>query len=71
MKITEITITKVSYKGSNRIAYNVDRNGVPFGQIWTFKASGEVHPFHVKTLAGAYAYFPKYDEAERFIRGEM
>jgi len=66
-----ITITKVVAKGSNRIAYNVDLNGKPFGQIWTFKAKGEKHGYHVKILAGKYKLYSTYAEAERFIRGEM
>jgi hypothetical protein len=69
--VTQITITKVTYKGSNRISFNVDFNGRPFGQIWTFKASDEIHPFHVKTLDGFYATAKTYPEAERLIRGEM
>lgn len=72
VKIDEVTVTKkAKVKGSNRIAYDVDLNGVPFGQIWTFKAAGEVHPFHVKTLAGAYGTFKTYAEAEAGIRNEM
>lgn len=71
MTVTEITITKRSYKGSNRTEWNVDKNGVPFGQIWTFKGEGEEHPFHAKTLAGAYEWFHTYKAAETFIRNEM
>lgn len=67
----EITITKVVNKGSNLISYNVDLNNAPFGQIWTFKAKGEKHGYHVKTLKGAYKLYSTYAEAERFIRGEM
>lgn len=48
MRIQEVTITKVRNKGSNAIEWNVDLNGTPFGKIWTFKAAGEVHPYHVK-----------------------
>lgn len=72
IEVTEVTITgPIKNKGSNAVEYNVDKNGVPFGKVWTFKARGEVHPFHAKTLAGAYANFPTYDEAETFMRGEM
>lgn len=71
IKVQEITITKVKVSGSNMIAFNVDLNGVPFGQIYTFKAKGEVHPYHVKTLAGFYATATNYNAAERIIRGEM
>lgn len=67
----EVTITKVKHSGSNAINFNVDLNGVPFGQIWTFKAKGEWHPYHVKTLAGYYATFNTYKAAETAIRGKM
>ena len=43
--------------GSNSSIINVDRDGKPFGQVWTFTTKGEVHGFHAKTLAGAYKYF--------------
>lgn len=71
VKLQEVTITKVKRSGSNCIHYNVDLNGHPFGQIWTFKAKHEVHPYHVKTLAGFYANFTTYKDAERAIRGQM
>ena len=71
IKAQQITITKVVAKGSNRIAYNVELNDVPFGQIWTFKAKGEFHPFHVKTLRGEYTTRANYEAAERAIRAFM
>lgn len=72
-RIQEITITKVpAIKGGSQISWNVDLNGVPFGQIWTFKAfPGEVHCYHAKTLAGAYADFATYKAAETFMRSKM
>lgn len=67
-----ITITKVKpLRGSNIIRWNFDLNGNAFGQVWTFKAKGETHLFHAKTLAGAYEAFPTYAEAETFMRGKM
>lgn len=71
MKVQEVTITKVAPKGTNRIHWNVDCDGRAFGQIWTYKAKGEKHYYHVKTLAGFYAYAADYDAAEREIRGQM
>lgn len=45
-------------KDSGRISINVDRNGRPFGQLWTYRNTAEeFHPWHAKTLAGAYQVF--------------
>lgn len=67
-----VTLTKVAaVKGSNRVAYNVDCDGKPFGQIWTFKAKGEVHKFHAKALSGEYEAFDTKADAEKFLRGLM
>jgi hypothetical protein len=71
MRVQNVTITRVKHKGSNQVAFNVDLDGRPFGQIWTFHAKGEVHPYHVKTLAGFYATAVCYDDAEKLIRGQM
>lgn len=70
--VTEITITKrAKVRGSNMVEYTVDVDGVPFGLIWTFKAAGEVHPFHAKPLAGEHATFATYAEAETYMRGAI
>lgn len=70
--VTEITITKVPANGRGvSTRWNVAVNGVPFGQIWTFKNRGEVHPFHAKTLAGEYGAFDTYAAAETFMRGAI
>lgn len=72
VRTVKVTITKRGrVKGSNAIEWTVARNGVPFGLIWTFKARGEAHPFHAKTLDGAYKCFANYEGAEEFMRGEM
>jgi hypothetical protein len=72
VKLDEITITKVIVKGSNRIAWNVDKNGIPFGQIWTFRNTDtETHLFHAKDKFDVYAAFKTYAEAETFMRGLM
>lgn len=61
------TFTKEKARGTNRTAWNVDRNGEPFGQIWTFKAQGEAHPFHAKTLSGEYEKFPTLADAKAYM----
>lgn len=55
MATTFQTATKNA--GSKQTTINVDRDGKPFGQLWTFTNKGEVHGWHAKTLDGAYAYF--------------
>ena len=71
MNIQEITITKVTTKESNRIDWNVDLDGKPFGQIWHYSAFGERLPYHVQTLAGFYGETHSYKTAEQPIRGLM
>jgi hypothetical protein len=71
MRVQNVTITRVKHKGSNQVAFNVDLDGRPFGQIWTFKANGEWHPYHVSTLSGFYGEATTYDDAEKLIRGQM
>lgn len=70
-KVQEVTITKQTAKGSNRINYNVDLNGKPFGQIWTYKAKGEKHLYQVYCLNGFRSAHMTYDRAEEEIRGQM
>lgn len=69
----EVTITgPVKVKGSPRISYNYDLNGVPFGAVYTFKVSGEVHPYHAVKANGEHlGHFPTRDEADKAIRGAM
>lgn len=72
VRTVKVTITKVRPAGGSKmVRWNVDKNGEPFGQIWTFKVRGEQHPFHAKTLDGAYKCFANYEGAEEFMRGEM
>ena len=49
--------------GSNVLKINVDRAGVPFGQIWTIfrDCPGEVHPWHAKPLTGEHKTFWEND----------
>jgi len=56
---------QIKSKGSNRIAINVDRNGVPFGQIWTYRNTAvENHPFHAMPLDGDHVTFPTLAQAK-------
>lgn len=73
INVQEVTITKVNpAKGGSQIRWNVELDGKPFGQIWTFKKkAGFKFMFHAKSLAGEYGEFETYAEAERFIRGLM
>lgn len=50
-------IQQTPSKDTNQRTINVERNGRPFGQLWTFEAKGETHPWHAKTLAGDYHAF--------------
>lgn len=71
--VQEVTITRQSkIKGSNRIVYNYDLDGVPFGQVWTYKTIGEVHKWHVAKANGEYiGATDNYKAADVLIRGEM
>jgi hypothetical protein len=74
MHIQEVTITKApKVSGSNAIRWNVDLDGRPFGQIWTFKnTKTDTHRFHVATLGRPpLPSFATYAEAERALRGQM
>lgn len=71
--VQEITITKEkAFKGSNRIVYNYDLDGKPFGQVWTYKTAGETHKWHAAKSDGS--YIGAYDTraaADVGIRSEM
>ncbi len=68
--VPTFTITRPARgKGGNQVIWNVALDGNPFGQIWTFQARGECHPFHAKALSGEYARFRTYKDAELFLRG--
>lgn len=66
-----ITMTKVQRKGTNRVEWNYDLNGVPFGQVWTFNSPVETHPYHAKPLNGEYKAFDRRTEADAYMRGCM
>lgn len=71
--VQEITITgPIKVKGSPRIAYNYDLDGVPFGCVYTFKVAGEVHPFHAVRSNGEHlGHFSTRDAADVAIRSAM
>jgi hypothetical protein len=71
--VQEVTITgPVKFKGSNRVAFNYDLDGKPFGQVFTYKAKNEIHPYHVALATGEHigAYRTK-EIADKAIRGMM
>lgn len=52
---------KITTPGSSVIAINVDRNGQPFGRLWTFKKKpGYFHPWHAQAIGGEHrAFYPE------------
>lgn len=71
--VQEITITgPVKVKGSPRVAYNYDLNGVPFGQVYSFKVALETHPWHAVKANGEHlGHFTSRKAADRAIRAAM
>lgn len=56
LRVQEVSIEFIKVKpfaGSAMTnVYNVNRNGQPFGQVWTFKNTRtEVHPYHAVLAA--------------------
>lgn len=55
MKVQEITIefiTQAKVYGSTQKVINVNRNGQPFAQLWTWpNTATETHPWHAKLTA--------------------
>lgn len=69
--IQQITITKAAAsKGTAIIAYNVDLNGKPFGQMYSYKTDLS-RAWHAKALNGAYKLCDTRKSAELFLRGAM
>lgn len=49
--------------GSSQRVIDVERNGEPFGQLWTFRNSRTTwHPWHAKPLHGEHKTFWNADE---------
>jgi len=72
VEVQEITITKNKRKGSPRIDWNYDLNGVPFGQVFTYKVVGEVHMFTAVMRNGFYCgSHDTLAEADKALRSEM
>lgn len=57
--MTNMIFTKAPKVAGSKIkALNVEVDGKPFGQIWTFtKTKGEFHPWHAKPLNGEHRAF--------------
>lgn len=60
--------------GSNQTKIEVDRNGRPWGMVWTFRNTRtETHPWHAKALNGEHKAFYEADGGLRaamdFIKG--
>jgi hypothetical protein len=74
--LDEVTFHSPSVsRGSNQTKINVDLNGRPFAQLWTYTAKGESHPWHAKvTKTGRYRAFEGKRAKARamdWIRGEV
>lgn len=55
--LDEFTISPEFKDEHGKIEINVDLNGSPFAQLWTWRKSRETHPWHAKTLNGDYSHF--------------
>ena len=53
---------------TGQLVWNVDLGSQPFGQIWTFVAEGEEHPFHAKPLHGEHVTFATLEMAKQHMR---
>jgi hypothetical protein len=63
------TVSKaIRHQGSNATRWNIESDGRPYGQIWTFHAAGEVHPYHMQLLNGFYAQFDSLESAITFAK---
>lgn len=62
------TFTRVPKKpGSTQQTINVERNGEPFGQLWTWpNTRTERHPWHVKLLEGNHRTFDTLAKAKAY-----
>lgn len=49
--------------GTTQMVVNVERDGQPFGQLWTWPTTAtETHPWHAKPLTGEHKTFDKGGE---------
>lgn len=71
VKLDTFTVTKIKLGGINKVEWNVDHNGIPFGKVWTWTRKGETHPYHVVKASdeGSYRTFDTYKAAEAYLRG--
>lgn len=62
---------KITYRGSNQITVNVDRDGHPFGQIWTFRDTRSTKsPWHVKAEDGSFTHFYAEKKADALAQAK-
>ena len=54
-----------------QMTVNVDRDGVPFGQIWTFRdTASEWHPWHAKLINGEHKAFYGATKADGYEKAK-
>ena len=67
MATTFYKVPKV--RGGEQITINVERDGLPFGQLWTFPNKvGFTHPWHAKPLNGEHRTFATKKAAKNFMK---
>lgn len=69
MSTPNIKITmKPAVKGSRMHQWNVDKDGRPYGAIWTFhKSPGYCWKYNARLLSGQWASFDTLAEAKAFF----
>ena len=67
------TFIKVAKKpGSSQQTINVERNGEPFGQMWTWpNTATERHPWHALPLNGNHETFDTLKQAKTYMQSEV
>jgi len=66
--VTGVEFTAVNYSKASkgqRLFVNVSLDGEPYGQLWTFQAKGEKHPWHSKPLDGDHQTHPNLQKAKQ------
>ena len=65
--IANVKLTKRVNRDPSQTNWDVARNGLYFGQIWTSRTPDGRHPFHAKIMCGTYDTFPTLAEAKRYM----
>jgi len=67
--MTTTFIKAVKRPGLTQKTINVERNGKPFGQLWTWpNTKTEKHPWHAKPLNGKHETFGTLREAKNHMK---